>query len=315
MWSQRRLRDELRFVTEFNTLLDVMQQVVISQLRRLEERVTSEPALMQTLRREIFPLLPDSAQSHPLVRGGTEGSIIVVMTSDEGMVGPLHTNVMRRAMEHADQTTRWIVIGQRGMRLLGDHASHVQAMPMPSEMHVHDQMQRLSLDLLQRYLLAPVRQVMLIAPHFLSPMRQDVAIHQLLPLPVSQPSADGGLKDRIIEPLIDRVLEELAALWMTHVGIEAFWSARRAECAARALHVECARQELAKQAKVVHHEFFKSLHERVDVLVRETCVVQRYAANRLAARPSVAAGGSGLRAFAQPPQPSVLSRVEQKGCA
>lgn len=283
MRSQRRLRDELRFVTEFNALLDVMQHVAVSQLRRLDERVASEPLLMETLRREVFPLLPGSAQQHPLVRGGKEGAVIVVMTSDEGMVGPLHANVMRRAMEQADQMTRWIVIGQRGMRLLGDRAGRVHAMPMPSETHVHDEMQRLSLALLRQYLPAPVRQVVLMAPRFLSPMRQDVAVHQLLPLPIRPPAADGGLQDLVVEPSVDRVLEELAALWMTHVGVEAFWSARRAECAARALHVEFSRQELAKQAKAVHHAFFKSLHERVDVLVRETCVVQRHVAKRLAA--------------------------------
>ena len=83
------------------------------------------------------------------------------------------------------------------------------------------------------------------------------------------------MTDLVIEPSVERVVELLASMWVEAVCLETLWSARRAEFAARALHVEVSRQELGKRARRVRHEFFKTLHERVDVLVRETCVVQR----------------------------------------
>src|SRR3989338_1231517 len=88
MRSQKRLRDELRFITEFNTLCDVIQQSAVSQLGRADARAVQQPLLMEILRREFLPLVPASAAAHPLVHGGVRGHLLVVFTSDEGLVGP-----------------------------------------------------------------------------------------------------------------------------------------------------------------------------------------------------------------------------------
>ena len=107
------------------------------------------------------------------------------------------------------------------------------------------------------------------------------------------PAVPGETRPLLAEPALSRVIEQAARCWVETVCAEAFWSARRAEFAARALHVEASRQELNRRSKSVRHEFFKSVHERVDVLVRETCVVQRQVARR-SARPA-AAIGAGTR--------------------
>jgi hypothetical protein len=102
-------------------------------------------------------------------------------------------------------------------------------------------------------------------------------------LPVS-PTTDAALQDLVIEPSVTRVVEALAALWVESLCIESWWSARRAEFAARALHMESSRQELSKHRKQLRYEFFKQVHGRVDVMVRETCVVQRLSAARASQR-------------------------------
>ena len=131
------------------------------------------------------------------------------------------------------------------------------------------------------------RDAWLVAPRFLSTIRQDVMVQQLLPLPVPQERTMQQLTDLVIEPSMAALLQQVASIWLRSVCVEAFWSARRADCAARALHIEAARQELAKRTRRIQYEFFKTLHERLDVMVRETCVVQRHAARR---RLPVAAG-------------------------
>ena len=284
MRSQIRVREELQFVSEFNTLLEVMQQAAVSQLRRLDSKVANEPMLVETLMREFFPLLPVAARLDTLMRGGAQGRLVVVFTSEEGMVGPLHANVIRRALEHAEPTTQWIMVGGRGMRLLGEQAGRIQFMPMPSEADVSDAMQRLRHAVLTQYTRDGLQQVLLVAPRFISTTHQEVGVSQLLPLPLPQAAAPTTTQDvLVVEPSLGPVLHAVAAMWVEHVCIESFWSTRRAECAARALHVEFSRQELAKQTQQLRHEFFKALHEQVDVEVRETCVIQRVVAHRMAA--------------------------------
>ena len=283
MQSQKFLRDELRFLTEFNTLFEVIQQAAVAQLRRADEQLTRQPRLAEVLRRDYFPLLPPSAKAEFLIRGGAAGRLLVVLTSDEGLAGPLHAGTVRRALEYADPSTRWILVGQRGLRFLGPQAGRLRVMPMPSDEETEPKLQRLANAILGAFTREQLRDAWLIAPHFLSAARWTVVAHQLLPLPSGRP-ADHTLQELVIEPSVTRVVETLAALWVECLCLESWWSARRAEFAARALHMESSRQELAKHRKQLRYEFFKQVHGRVDVMVRETCVVQRLSAARSCAR-------------------------------
>jgi F-type H+-transporting ATPase subunit gamma len=290
MRSQKRLRDELRFVTEFNTLFDVVQQAAVSQLKRIEETLSAHSPLVGVLRRDFLALLPADAAAHPLVRSRPGPRLIVLLTSDEGMVGPLHTAVAREALERADAATRWLLIGHRGLRLLGLKPDQARVVPVPPEERTVEQLLRVADYVMAEYGRGELSQVLLAASTFVSATRQDVIVHQLLPLPVSQAAGvPGDTRPLLAEPVLSRVIEQVARCWVETVCAEAFSSARRAEFAARALHVEASRQELNRRSKTVRHEFFKSVHERVDVLVRETCVVQRQASRR--ARRQVAARG------------------------
>lgn len=295
MRSQKRLRDELRFVAEFNTLFDVVQQVAVSQLRRLEELLARQVPLKQRLLDEFIPLLPPASAGHPFIRGGRQGKLVIAVTSDEGMVGPLHTSVIREAMTKADAASRWLLIGQRGMRFLGNQAN-VRVLPIPPEERTQEQFQRLTQFVLTTYRQQSLREVWLVAARFLSATRQEVASYPLLPLPFGPDARIDDPRELITEPSVERVIEQLAAVWVQTACLEAFWSSRRAEYAARAMHVEASRQELAKHGRRVRHEYFKTMHERVDVLVRESCVVQRFVASGYARKAEAAAIAAGRRA-------------------
>lgn len=290
MRSQKFLRDELRFMTEFNTLCDVIQQTAVAQLRRAEEQHPRQVGLVEVLAREYFPLLPPASQEEFLVRGGSTGRLLVVMTSDEGLVGPLHASVIRHALDRADHTTQWLLIGQRGLRFLGLQAAHPRVMPMPLDSEAERQMRRLAHSIVAQYVRERLRDAWLVAPHYLSASRQTVVARQLLPLPVGPPAARTAPRELVVEPSLRQAVEVLAGMWVESVCLESLWSARRAEFAARALHMESSRQELAKHRQQLRYEFFKQLHGRVDVMVRETCVVQRLSARRVS--PQTARGGA-----------------------
>jgi len=288
MQSQQRLRDELQFVTEFHALFDVMQHVAIARLHRAESAMPTQVKLTPILVKDIFPLLPVRSMQQPSLRGGVRGRLLVVITSDEGFVGPLYANVIREALRAADDKTQWLLVGGRSVRLLGERAARAQVIPIPSDEESAATMQRVGDMILARYRREALRDVWLIAPRFLSMARQDIVRQRLLPLPLEETQRVEREDDVILEPSLDEVMAQLERLWVVETCVEAFWSARRAEWAARALHVEASRQELTKHAQVVHHEFCKTRHERVDALVRETCLAQQLFRTRAAARPFTA---------------------------
>jgi F0F1-type ATP synthase gamma subunit len=189
--------------------------------------------------------------------------------------------VVREALTRAEGPTRWVLIGQRGRKLLGAAAAQAETMHAPEEATAESQMREVARGLLGYYQQQPqVGEMWLIAARFISATRQTVHAYPLLPLPTAGVPALVDERPVVIEPTLDAVLQALAGCWVSALCVEAYWSARRAELAARALHVEASRQELLQRSAKVRHEFFKTVHERVDRLVRETCVVRRHALPR-----------------------------------
>lgn len=277
MRLQQHARDELQFVTELTTLFDVLQQTAVSQLRRADARASQQPSLQRWLREDLFPALPDSARRQPWVRGGARGRLLVVLTSDEGLSGPLHAAVIREALARADDATEWWLIGSRGRRLLGERLSPTQLMPVPPDDQAEVGMRRIADAILARYAQAAYREAWLVASRFVSAVHQEPIAYPLLPLPLGTPVDHATDRELIIEPSVLRLVQQLASLWVEVSCVEAFWSARRAEFAARTIHMEVSRQALSKRLRLIRYELFKALHERVDVLVRESCVIQRHA--------------------------------------
>ena len=289
MRSRKQLHHELQFVTEFSVLLDVLQQSAMAQLRHTEERLGRMPLLMERIRREFFPLVPSWARQQWALRGGAKGRLMVVITSDEGFVGPLHAAAIHAAQRRADGEAEWVFVGQRGWRMLegqpgmtrrGVSQAAPQVIPIPPEERTAEQMARLRQFIVTAYRTRTLRDAWVVAPRYRSATRQDVVVQQLLPLPVPPPTREEPRL--VIEPTMARVMERLAEVWVETACFEMFQSARRAEFAARAMHVEAARQELGRRSRAVRHEWFKMMHEHMDVLVRETCVVQRQVSRRAA---------------------------------
>lgn len=276
---QKLLREELQFLTEFRTLCDVMQQAAVSQLSRADHAAAGAPRVLEFLRRDCLPMLPAAAARHPVFARRPGPRTLVLLSSNEGLVGPLHALAARHAMELAGPDASWILIGQRAVRLMGA-ARRVRHMPLPSDGDAHAKWRRLAEVLLDEYRRGATGEALLIASRYVSRSRQETAVYPLLPLPAEGIGSALELRQIILEPSLDPVVEHLALTWITATGLEAQAGSRRAEHAARILHMERARDELASHARSLRYEMFKTMHARVDVMVRETCVAQRLAERR-----------------------------------
>ncbi len=275
--SPKQLRDELRFLTDFGTLCDVMQQAALSQLAHDDDAAGAAPRVRDFLQRECLPMLPSSAAAHPLLAHRDGRRTIVLLTSNEGLVGPLHGLVARKALALAQGPTAWILIGQRALRLLGPSARGARQMPLPSDADAAAKWHRFGEVLVNDAMRGASTEAVLVAARYVSRSRQEIAVYPLLPLPMDAIGSAPRPQEILLEPSLDAVIQSLAVAWIASTGLEAQASARRAEHAARILHMERARDELTGQARSLRHHLFKTMHTKIDVMVRETCVVHRLA--------------------------------------
>ena len=275
MRSLKPVEDELSFIHECSLLFDVWQQAALAQLRRLQDLHTGEARLTERLASLAWPLVPPSAARVPWACGeaaGGRGRVMVVVTSDEGLVGPLHHDVVRAALSQATEPSRWIAIGSRGAHALEDTGVRVTSWACPVDAQIESVAASVAAEWMEMLIRQPAESTWLIYPEWITMTVQHPTVVRVLPWPSPTTASPDEL---LVEPTIPDAVEELGRLWLTHHLIEAMAASHVAELAARAMHLEASRDELGQQLRQVHREKFKLMHERVDVMVRELRAVRR----------------------------------------
>ncbi len=119
MASQREIRRRIAAVRNIRQITRAMQFVAASKLRRAQESTLSArpySELIDEILADLAAVL--TGQEHPLLERHEEGKrLIVLVTSDRGLAGPLNTNVVRFAakeiVEH-EGDLEVVTVGRKG---------------------------------------------------------------------------------------------------------------------------------------------------------------------------------------------------------
>jgi len=213
--SQRHLRRRIIASKNIRQITRAMQFVAASKLRRAQEStLAARPYsdLLDEILADLAYVL--GGDEHPLLSRRAEGKrLIVLMTSDRGMAGPLNTNVVRFAskeiIEHAGDL-EVVSVGRKGrdaMRRsrvpviahfsgLGDRPQFDDILPLA----------RLISD---EYVCGTYNQVDVIFTRFVSTLVQRADMVQLLPIKPTTDTHGVPGSQFIFEPEPERVLDEL----------------------------------------------------------------------------------------------------------
>src|SRR3954451_79664 len=123
MPSQREIRRRIGSVRNIKQITRAMQFVAASKLRRAQESVLAARAYSEKLDEVLSALAPVlSAEDHPLLREESPGKrLIVVMTTDRPLAGPLNANVVRFAARLITETKgdlAVVTVGRKGREAL-----------------------------------------------------------------------------------------------------------------------------------------------------------------------------------------------------
>ncbi len=99
MASQRDIRRRIGAVRNIKQITRAMQFVAASKLRRAQEATLASRPYSDKIDEVLADLAAVlGAEDHPLLAERAEGKrLIILLTSDRGLAGPLHTNVIRFA--------------------------------------------------------------------------------------------------------------------------------------------------------------------------------------------------------------------------
>ena len=255
MAAGKALRTKIKSVENTKKITKAMEMISVSKMRKAQERMRAARPYSTKIR-DIATNLGQANPEyvHSFMKTNDAKAVgLIVVTTDKGLCGGLNTNLLRqvtgklRDTQAAGKTAKAVAIGSKGLGFL----NRVGAQVVSHVTHLGD---RPHLDkligpvkvLIDAYVAGEISAVHVCYNKFVSTMKQDPVVEQLLPLSADQMAADskadGGSHawDYIYEPDAQTVIDELLVRYVEALVFQALAENMASEHAARMVAMKAA---------------------------------------------------------------------------
>ena len=255
MASGKELRTKIKSVENTKKITKAMEMISVSKMRKAQERMRAARPYSEKVRNIAANLGKANPEYvHPFMKTNDAKSVgYIMVTTDKGLCGGLNTNLFRavtlklRDAQSAGQTPLTVAIGGKGLGFLGrigakvvSHVTHLGDKP-----HLEKLIGPVKV-LLDAYIRGEVNAVYICYNKFVSTMRQEAVVEQLLPLSADkmheEAQADGSQPswDYIYEPDAQSVIDELLVRYAEALVFQAVAENMASEHAARMVAMKAA---------------------------------------------------------------------------
>ena len=255
MASGKELRTKIKSVENTKKITKAMEMISVSKMRKAQERMRAARPYSEKIRNiasNLGQANPEYVHAFMKPNNGQAVGFIVV-TTDKGLCGGLNTNLLRavtgkiREAQGAGQQTQAVAIGSKGLGFLNrvgvkvvSHVTHLGDKP-----HL-DKLIGPVKTLLDAYAKGELSAVYLCYNDFVSTMKQDPTVQQLLPLSAAKmaeetkASGTGASWDYLYEPDAQSVIDDLLVRYVEALVYQAVAENMASEHAARMVAMKAA---------------------------------------------------------------------------
>ncbi|MBK6321988.1 MAG: F0F1 ATP synthase subunit gamma [Burkholderiales bacterium] len=255
MASGKELRTKIKSVENTKKITKAMEMISVSKMRKAQERMRAARPYSEKVRAIASNLGKANPEYvHAFMKPNDAKSVgLIVVSTDKGLCGGLNTNLFRavtvklRDAQSTGHTPLTVAIGGKGLGFLGRIGAKVVA-------HVTHLGDKPHLDkligpvkvLLDAYVKGEVSAVYLSYNKFVSTMKQEPVVEQLLPLSAEKMQAEtkaSGAQhgwDYIYEPDAQTVIDELLVRYAEALVFQAVAENMASEHAARMVAMKAA---------------------------------------------------------------------------
>jgi F-type H+-transporting ATPase subunit gamma len=255
MASGKELRSKIKSVENTKKITKAMEMISVSKMRKAQERMRAARPYSDKVRNIATNLGKANPEYvHPFMKPNAAKSVgFIVVTTDKGLCGGLNTNLFRavtiklRGVQAAGNSPVSVAIGSKGLGFLGrigakvvSHVTHLGDKP-----HLDKLIGPVKV-LLDAYVKGEVSAVYVCYNKFVSTMKQEPVVEQLLPLSaekMEQQSKASGADpswDYIYEPDAPTVIDELLVRYAEAMVFQAVAENMASEHAARMVAMKAA---------------------------------------------------------------------------
>ncbi|MDD5129687.1 MAG: F0F1 ATP synthase subunit gamma [Candidatus Omnitrophica bacterium] len=275
MQTMATIKKDMEFNRGLSSLIEVLKNIAVSQYRSLEHKFGGFDKFMQAIE-SYFEFIDYSAVRHPFLAPTNKNQVMVVVTSDSGLLGGLNMQVVSKALaEMGSNPGQLVVIGDRGKMYARESGLPFVAYPGINDEERLAQAFQLRDYLFRNALRGKFGLLKVVYPHPVSFTLQRVETVTFFPfLPefwAAKQNADKArvMPEIIFESKVSDIVEYLIYLWMGQKLYDIFGLSRLSEFAARYVHLEDSLRRLKEMDGKLKLQYFRVRHEIIDQSMRE----------------------------------------------
>ena len=268
------IRRRIRSVKNTAQITRAMQMVAASKMRKAQAAAVAGRPYEEALDRVLGALAGHvDPNEHPLFqKREVKRELIILVTTDKGLCGPLNTNLFRELANTNPLQTDFFGIGRKGNQFLARTRRNLVADFPVSETPLFKEVRPIARLAVERFLTEEVDRVSVLYPRFVNTLTQVPTFRRLLPLSADLPESkaaeaaasseeqsdktaiSGGF---LFEPSETAVLDAVAPHYISYQLYKALLDARASEHSARMVAMKTATdnaKELVKQLTLEYNK-------------------------------------------------------------
>ena len=270
------IKKDMEFNHGLSSLIEVLKNIAVSQFRSLEHKFNAFDKLMRSIE-SYFEFIDFAQVRHPFLTPTNKNQVIVVVTSDSGLLGGLNMQVVSGALaELGNNPGELVVVGERGKMYARESGVPFVAYPGINDEERLPQAFQLRDYLFRNALRGKFGLLKVVYPHPVSFTVQRVETVTFFPfLPdfwaakQQDPDTARVIQNVIFESKLGDIIEYLIYLWMGQRLYDIFGLSRLSEFAARYVHLEDSLRRLKEMDGKLKLQYFRVRHEIIDQSMRE----------------------------------------------
>jgi F-type H+-transporting ATPase subunit gamma len=187
MANLRDIRRRIKSVKNTAQITKAMQLVAASKMKKAQDQATSGRSYADLLNKVINNLKEQTTpEDHPLLReeeeavGGKE--LVILVTSDKGLCGPLNTNLLRLVTERIPEDASFVTIGNKGRQAMARLRRNILADFTVKDPVSFAETKPVSNFVMERFLSGDYVRIRVAFSNFVNTIRQEPLVETLLPI-------------------------------------------------------------------------------------------------------------------------------------
>lgn len=274
MASERIIKQRIKSAKNISQITRAMQMVAASKMKRAQLAALSGRPYAEKIAEVVSQFVPRIDESkHPLLARNESGKqLIVLISTNKGLLGGLNTNLFRKLSDFfpkdATENTQFVSIGKKGESFLVRWGGSLVA-DFSTTIPFSKSITALTQFISDGYTQGKYKEVYLVYSNFISALKQEPVFKKILPIIEFSSSAQKVKEEEqldlefVVEPSIDEMLESLLVSFLENQVRDAILEAEASEHSARMVAMKNATDNANEFVELLTLEFNKARQEKI----------------------------------------------------